>query len=172
VARAAKRGYGTPPAFMSSKPKAGINHKEFGVTREGVNVFLDVALRETLGIDPTKDSFSVKITGGPDGDVAGNEMKILFREYGENVKVVGVADHSGCAEDPDGLDHDELMRLFDEALCISNFDTSKLNGSGELHLVDSEQVSERAIKQTNERNERDQNSCAPRRFALRGSPFN
>ena len=25
---------------MSSKPGAGINHKEFGVTSEGVNVFL------------------------------------------------------------------------------------------------------------------------------------
>jgi len=138
VDRAAKRGYGTPPAFMSSKPKAGINHKEYGVTSEGVNVFLDVALRETLGIDPTRDSFSVKITGGPDGDVAGNEMKILIREYGDNVKIVGVADHSGCAEDPEGLDHDELMRLFHDALCISHFDESKLNSEGALHLVDSE----------------------------------
>lgn len=47
-------------------------------------------------------------TGGPDGDVAGNEIKILFREYGDNVKIVGIADGSGCAEDPDGLDHEEV----------------------------------------------------------------
>ena len=40
VDRAARRGYGMPSSFMSSKPDAGINHKEFGVTSEGVAVFL------------------------------------------------------------------------------------------------------------------------------------
>jgi len=105
------------------------------VTSEGVNVFLDVALRQVLGIDPTKDSFTVKMTGGPDGDVAGNELKILIREYGENVKVVGIADHSGCAEDPNGLDHDELLRLFRAGECISHFATDKLGSSGVLHTV-------------------------------------
>ena len=50
------------------------------MTSEGVNVYLDVALRHVLGIDPTKDSFTVKITGGPDGDVAGtNELWSLCR---------------------------------------------------------------------------------------------
>ena len=76
VQRAAQRGYDTPAAFMSSKPRAGINHKEYGVTSEGVNVFLDVALREALNIDPTNESFTIKMTGGPDGDVAGNEIKV------------------------------------------------------------------------------------------------
>ena len=36
IKRAAKRGYDTPSAFMSSKPRSGINHKEFGVTSEGI----------------------------------------------------------------------------------------------------------------------------------------
>jgi glutamate dehydrogenase len=45
IQRAAYRGYETPGAFMSSKPRAGINHKVYGVTSEGVNVYLDVALR-------------------------------------------------------------------------------------------------------------------------------
>lgn len=139
VQRAAKRGYDTPNAFMSSKPRAGINHKEYGVTSEGVNVYLDVALRHTFGIDPTKEAFTVKITGGPDGDVAGNEIKILIREYGENAKIVGIADHSGCAEDPNGLDHDELLRLVGSSLCISNFDQGKLGEEGKLHLVDTEE---------------------------------
>ena len=76
--------------------------------------------------------------GGPDGDVAGNEMKILIREYGDNVKIVGVADHSGCAEDPSGLDHGELMRLFQGGLCISHYDPTKLSGDGSHWLVDSE----------------------------------
>ena len=94
-----------------------------------------MALRKVLNIDPKTDTFSVKMTGGPDGDVAGNEIKILFREY-DNVKIVGVADHSGCAEDPEGLDRDELLRLVNESLCISNFDQSKLGSGGVLHTVD------------------------------------
>jgi glutamate dehydrogenase len=135
VNRAAQRGYGTPSAFMSSKPRAGINHKEYGVTSEGVNVYLDVALRHSLGIDPTKQSFRVKLTGGPDGDVAGNEIRILLREYGEAVLIVGIADHSGCAEDPDGLDHAELLRLVNSGLSIGHFDPERLGERGALHLV-------------------------------------
>jgi len=139
IQRAAQRNYDTPAAFMSSKPRAGINHKEYGVTSEGVNVYLDVALRKALGIDPTKDTFTVKMTGGPDGDVAGNEINILIREYGSNVKIVGVADHSGCAEDPDGLNHDELLRMVKDGLCISNFDRSRLGPLGAVHTVDNEE---------------------------------
>jgi glutamate dehydrogenase len=123
---------------MSSKPRAGINHKEYGVTSEGVNVYLDVALKSALGIDPKKESFSIKLTGGPDGDVGGNEIKILIREYGDNCKIVGIADHSGCAEDPQGLNHDELLRLFHGVLDISNFDSSKLSSEGVLHGVDTD----------------------------------
>merc|ERR1712157_181427 len=133
--RAEEREHDTPQAFMSSKPRAGINHKEYGVTSESVTTYLDVALRRTLHIDPTKDVFTIKMTGGPDGDVAGNEMKILIREYGANVKIIGVADHSGCAEDPNGLDHDELLRLVHEGLPISNFDPSKLSTTGEAAVV-------------------------------------
>ena len=82
VDHAASRGYPAPNAFMSSKPGAGIHHKAYGVTSEGVTVFLDVAL-PVIGIDPRTQPFTVKITGGPDGDVAGNEIRILHREYGD-----------------------------------------------------------------------------------------
>jgi glutamate dehydrogenase len=139
IKQAGRRGYTTPAAFMSSKPRAGINHKEYGVTSEGVNVFLDVALQRVLGIDPRKESFTVKMTGGPDGDVGGNQINIMIREYGENAKIVGIADHSGCAEDPDGLNHEELLRLFEEELCISNFSASRLGPNGILHLCDTEE---------------------------------
>lgn len=93
--QAARRGYKYALAFMSSKPGAGINHKEYGVTSEGLNVFLDNTLRN-LGIDPKKKKFTIKMTGGPDGDVAGNELKILHREYGENARVVAIADGFGA----------------------------------------------------------------------------
>ena len=78
IQQAGKRGYSVPPAFMSSKPKAGINHKTYGVTSEGVAVFLDVALRH-CGIEPDKQPFTIKITGGPDGEVGCNLLRILIR---------------------------------------------------------------------------------------------
>jgi glutamate dehydrogenase len=134
VERAKERGYPFANALMSSKPGAGINHKEFGVTSEGINVFLEVGLN-AIGIDPRKQSFSLKLTGGPDGDVAGNEIKIAIREFGKNVRFVGVADGFGVAEDPRGLDHAELMRLVTESLPISRFDRAKLSPEGKLTLV-------------------------------------
>jgi glutamate dehydrogenase len=131
VERASKRGYAQSTTIMSSKPATGINHKQFGVTSEGVTVFLHRALLES-GFDPSKDQFTVKLTGGPDGDVGGNEIKILIREYGENVKIVGIADGSGAAHDPDGMDHDELLRLVHEGLGIANFSKAKLGSAGRV----------------------------------------
>ncbi|KAH8092387.1 glutamate/leucine/phenylalanine/valine dehydrogenase [Aureococcus anophagefferens] len=136
VANAKRRGHPTADAFMSSKPDAGVNHKEFGVTSEGVHVFLEAALRDTLGVDPKVDPFTVKLTGGPDGGVAGNAMLILFRECA-NAKVVGVADGAGVAEDPDGLDRDELARLVREALPIVAFDAAKLGPRGSVEAATS-----------------------------------
>ncbi|KAE9044954.1 hypothetical protein PR001_g1434 [Phytophthora rubi] len=126
--RAADRGYPVPRAFISSKPEAGFNHKVYGVTSEGVAVFADVALR-SQNIDPTKQPFTVKITGGTDGDVAGNVIKILHREYGSNLRVVGICDGTGVVEDPQGLDMDELLRLVDESLPLSSFDASKISAA-------------------------------------------
>lgn len=129
--RAECRGYKWPSAFMSSKPGAGIAHKKYGVTSEGVIVFADELLR-TMGIDPNKDPFTVKITGGPAGDVASNVMRILMREYGENARIVAMTDGHGAAYDPDGMDHTELVRLMDNDLKASHFDKSKLKGVGAM----------------------------------------
>jgi len=166
--RAKQRGYPIPAAFMSrlklfihtshiilyymlqclifaitytkfSKRGAGFNHKEFGVTSEGVVVYLDVALKATLGIDPSKAPFTLKITGGPDGDVAGNLIKIVIRNYGENVKILGIADGFGVAEDLDGLNPKELLRLVDESLPITSFDKSKLSSKGVMMDISTEE---------------------------------
>lgn len=133
--RAARRGYPQPNAFMSSKPGAGINHKEYGVTSEGVNVFLDVALN-AIGIDPRSEPFTVKMTGGPDGDVGGNLISILNRDYGSNARVVAIADGSGSGEDPDGLDMDELLRLFRIGDPIAAFDRTRLGPKGRVVAID------------------------------------
>ncbi|MBG0789166.1 MAG: NAD-glutamate dehydrogenase [Desulfovibrionaceae bacterium] len=129
--RAAKRGYKWPSAFMSSKPGAGIAHKRYGVTSEGVVVFADELLR-TLGIDPHAAPFTVKITGGPAGDVASNVMRILMREYGENARIVAMSDGHGAAFDPEGMDHGELLRLMDNNLKAADFDKARLKGEGAL----------------------------------------
>lgn len=131
VDRAKRRGYLIPTSLMSSKPGAGINHKEYGVTSEGVTVFLEVALN-AVGINPRMKPFTVKITGGPDGDVAGNEIKIMHREYGQNARIIGIADGSGVGEDPEGLNHEELLRLVKAELPISFFDRSKLGPKGRI----------------------------------------
>jgi len=127
--RAGIRGMKYPAAFMSSKPEAGINHKIYGVTSEGVAVFLKVALKE-LGYDTENDSFTVKITGGPNGDVAGNMINILRRDYPGRAKIVGMVDHSGGVENEDGLDMEELYRLFKADLPLSEYDPSKVGIGG------------------------------------------
>ncbi|MEO0814493.1 MAG: NAD-glutamate dehydrogenase domain-containing protein, partial [Myxococcota bacterium] len=89
-----------------------------------------------VGIDPRSEPFTVKMTGGPDGDVAGNEIKILKREYGTNARIVLISDGSGFAREPDGLNDAELLRLVEHSLPIAQFDRSKLSGAGELVTVD------------------------------------
>ena len=135
VARAENRGYSEPGSFMSSKPGAGINHKVYGVTSEGVTVFLEEALK-AVDIDPRREPFTVKLTGGPDGDVAGNEIKILIREFGANARIVAISDGSGAGWDPDGLDHDVLLRLVEAEQPIACFDTAKLGSHGGLVPID------------------------------------
>lgn len=136
--RARRRGYPQPNAFMSSKPGAGINHKEYGVTSEGVNVFLEVSLN-AIGIDPRTQPFTVKMTGGPDGDVGGNLINIMHREFGSNARIVGIADGSGSGEDPDGLDIGELLRLFHAGDPIAAFERSKLGPHGRIVAIDEPQ---------------------------------
>ena len=68
-----KRGYVLGSGVMSSK-RVGINHKEYGVTSLGLVTFAEIAMR-SLGIDIRKDRFSLKLTGGPNGDVAGNGLR-------------------------------------------------------------------------------------------------
>ena len=135
VRRAETRGYPLPWALMSSKPGAGINHKEYGVTSEGVTVFLEEALR-AVGIDPRRDHFTIKLTGGPDGDVAGNQIRILHREFGNRARIVGIADGSGAGWDPDGLDHDELLRLVSAEEPIACFDRGRLGPNGAIVYLD------------------------------------
>ncbi|EPR38695.1 Glu/Leu/Phe/Val dehydrogenase [Desulfovibrio sp. X2] len=129
VERAALRGYQWPQAFMSSKSETGINHKQYAVTSRGVVVFLEALLR-ALGIDPERDPFSLKMTGGPRGDVASGVMKLMAERWPGTGRIVAVADGSGSACDMQGLDMGELLRLAAAEQSIAAFDPARLRGEG------------------------------------------
>jgi glutamate dehydrogenase len=106
--QAVKRGYLLGMGIMSSK-RVGINHKEYGVTSRGVIKFSEIAMRE-LGVDTSRDPFNVKITGGTNGDVAGNAILLLL-ERCPGVKIRSIAAGAGALYDPSGADPKELGRL-------------------------------------------------------------
>lgn len=125
------RGYKPGNAFISSKVSLGINHKEFGVTSLGVNVYVEEALKY-LGINPRQMPFTIKMSGGPDGDVAGNEMLNLSRFYPNTAHLLATIDVSGTIFDPNGLDLTELKRLFIEQKPIRFYPPEKLSEGGFL----------------------------------------
>jgi len=114
--------------IMSSK-RVGINHKEYGVTSTGVVTFAEVAMRES-GIDIRKDPFTVKFTGGPNGDVAGNAMRILLDRC-PRVRIRLVLDGTGALVDPKGADRAELSRIVLKE-DIEEFDPFRLSPGGFL----------------------------------------
>jgi len=103
-----KRGYMLGIGLISSK-RVGINHKEYGVTSTGVVRFAEITMAE-LGIDTGRDLFTVKFTGGPNGDVAGNAMRIML-ERSPGVRITLILDGTAALYDPEGADHDELRRI-------------------------------------------------------------
>ena len=120
------RDYVLGIGIMSSK-EIGINHKEFGVTSAGVVKFSEIAMAQ-LGIDMHRDEFSVKLTGGPNGDVAGNAMRLLL-ERCPRVRFKAIIDGSGALYDPEGTDHFALgnIVLKDD---VEAFDPGALNEGG------------------------------------------
>ncbi|MFZ0566232.1 MAG: NAD-glutamate dehydrogenase domain-containing protein [Chlamydiales bacterium] len=130
-----KENYKPKSAFISGKPKFGINHKEYGVTSLGVNVYMHELLR-FIGIDPYADRFTIKMTGGPDGDVAGNEIKNLHRFYPNTAKIVALTDVSGTIHDPEGLDLEACVQLVKEGKPIRYYPPEKISIGG--FLVDRE----------------------------------
>lgn len=121
-----KHNYRPGSSFISGKPDVGINHKEYGVTSLGLNVYLDRLLRY-LGIHPEKDTFTVKMTGGPDGDVAGNEIVNLYKYYPKTAKLLALTDGTGTIYDPEGLDLAILAALFEEGKGIRHYPPSSLH---------------------------------------------
>jgi glutamate dehydrogenase len=121
-----KRGYLLGMGIMSSK-RVGINHKEYGVTSRGVIKFAEIAMGE-LGVDMHRDPFSVKITGGTNGDVAGNCMRLLM-ERCPHIQIRSIAAGAGGLYDPEGVDHRHLGKLVLKGDVV-DFDAKALHPGG------------------------------------------
>jgi glutamate dehydrogenase len=122
------RGYLLGSGVISSK-KVGINHKEYGVTSTGVVKFAEIAMA-ALGINMNRDSFSLKLTGGPNGDVAGNALRLLLQRC-PHIQIRLIVDGSGAIYDPAGASPNALQRVIlqDD---IEAFDVEALNPGGFL----------------------------------------
>jgi len=138
-------GYVLGAAFISSKPTYGINHKQYGVTSLTVNVNMEHLLKY-LNIDPKKDPFTIKISGGPDGDVAGNQIYNLYKYYKTTAKLLAITDISGTIYDPKGLDLEELVKLFKQEKPLKFYPAEKLHSGG--FLLDIENRKEKTQYQT------------------------
>ena len=126
AALSVRRGYVLGSGIMSSK-RVGINHKQYGVTSLGVVTFAQIAMEEQ-GLDIRRDPFSVKLTGGPFGDVAGNGLRLLL-ERCPKVSIRLIVDGTAALVDPAGLDREALSRVVLRADADA-FDVSRLGPGG------------------------------------------
>jgi glutamate dehydrogenase len=122
-----KRGYILGIGIMSSK-LIGINHKEYGVTSTGVITFAEITMADIAGIDITRDSFSLKMTGGPNGDVAGNCLRIMLDRC-PKMQLRLILDGTAALFDPNGIDHGALGRII-LAHDLDAFDPAALGEGG------------------------------------------
>ncbi|KAL1916544.1 uncharacterized protein VTP21DRAFT_5735 [Calcarisporiella thermophila] len=126
---ARKRGASFWKAFTTGKSQSlgGIPHDLFGMTTRSVHQYV-LGIYRKLGL---KEEQVTKLqTGGPDGDLGSNEIKI------SKDKTVAIVDGSGVLYDPEGISRDELTRLANARLMISNFNPEKLGPKGFKVLVD------------------------------------
>lgn len=118
--------------FTGKSPKlGGIPHDEYGMTTLSVREYVNGIYRK-LNLDPSK--VRKLQTGGPDGDLGSNEIRLGNERY------CAIVDGSGVLVDPNGLDPQELVRLAKERLMINRFDASKLSKDGYRILVEENNI--------------------------------
>mmetsp|Transcript_5048 Transcript_5048/g.7107 ORF Transcript_5048/g.7107 Transcript_5048/m.7107 type:complete len:1008 (-) Transcript_5048:48-3071(-) len=127
--RAKERGYQFWKAFTTGKSldRGGIPHDLFGMTTRSIHQYV-VGTLNKLGIDEsTVTKFQ---TGGPDGDLGSNEIKI------SKDKTIGIVDGSGVLYDPEGIDRAALTELAKQRKMAREFDKTKLSAKGFFVDVD------------------------------------
>ncbi|KAH7115184.1 Glutamate/Leucine/Phenylalanine/Valine dehydrogenase-domain-containing protein [Dendryphion nanum] len=118
--------------FTGKSPRlGGIPHDRYGMTTLSVREYVKGIYRK-LNLDPSK--VRKLQTGGPDGDLGSNEILL------SNEKYIAIVDGSGVLVDPQGINHEELVRLAKARVMINNFDISKLSPEGYRVLVDETNV--------------------------------
>lgn len=120
---ARERGYKFWKSFTTGKSRSlgGIPHDYYGMTTRSIHQYV-LGILEKKGLDETKiRKFQ---TGGPDGDLGSNNIKI------SKDKTVGIVDGSGVLFDPQGIDRAELLRLANARKMTDHFDVSKLSPEG------------------------------------------
>ncbi|KAJ2783245.1 NAD-dependent glutamate dehydrogenase [Coemansia interrupta] len=130
---ARKRGAPFWKAFTTGKSQTlgGIPHDTYGMTTRSVHQYVLGIIRE---LDLDESACTKFQTGGPDGDLGSNEIKI------SHDRTTAVVDGSGVLYDPSGIDREELLRLATARQMIQHFDTTKLSAEGFRVLVDDFQV--------------------------------
>jgi glutamate dehydrogenase len=120
---ARSRGYKFWKAFTTGKSPSigGIPHDLHGMTTRSIHQYVLGTLAK-LGLDEKK--CSKFMTGGPDGDLGSNEIKI------SDDKTIAIVDGSGVICDPLGLDRTELRRLAGLRIMSREFDRNKLSPQG------------------------------------------
>jgi glutamate dehydrogenase len=89
--------------------------------------FAEITMAEA-GIDITKAPFTLKITGGPNGDVAGNCLRILLSRC-PGMKIRLILDGTAALFDPNGIDREGLGRIV-LADDLDAFDPAALGENG------------------------------------------
>ncbi|KAF1985837.1 glutamate/leucine/phenylalanine/valine dehydrogenase [Aulographum hederae CBS 113979] len=129
------RNRGAPwwKSFFTGKSQkyGGIPHDMYGMTTLSVREYV-LGIYDKLKLDPsTIRKFQ---TGGPDGDLGSNEI------LQSNEKYIAISDGAGVLLDPEGLDHEELVRLAKKRVMINEYDISKLSPKGFRVLVSENNV--------------------------------
>ncbi|CDH49571.1 nad dependent glutamate [Lichtheimia corymbifera JMRC:FSU:9682] len=130
---ARSRGASFWKAFTTGKSQSlgGIPHDTYGMTTRSVHQYV-LGIYRKLGL---KEEECTKLqTGGPDGDLGSNEIKI------SKDKTIAIVDGSGVLYDRQGIDRTELERLATERRMINAFDVSKLSSEGFRVLLEDNNV--------------------------------
>lgn len=130
---ARQRGVDFWKAITTGKSQylGGIPHDVFGMTTRSIQQYVK-SIYEKFELDPKK---CTKLqTGGPDGDLGSNEIKLSLDI------TIGVIDGSGVLYDPDGISKEELLKLASKRQTISNFDPKKIGSKGFRVLVDEKDI--------------------------------
>ena len=109
----------------------GIPHDLYGMTTAGVHQYV-LGTLEKLGLEE-RDVTKIQ-TGGPDGDLGSNEIKV------SRDKTIAVVDGSGVLYDPSGLDRDGLLNLATKRMMVEHFDKSLLSSQGFFVSINDKKV--------------------------------